>query len=89
VNAKEHTVAFSMYPTTVDQLMAISDVGQIMPPKEHLVRAEAAQRLVHPHAGRLREESGPHSPLCGRGRLLVDFTQRSFAQGRLLENSES
>ncbi len=33
VNAKEHTVAFSMYPTTVEQLMAISDVGQIMPPK--------------------------------------------------------
>ncbi len=33
VNGKEHTVAFSMYPTTVDQLMAISDVGQIMPPK--------------------------------------------------------
>lgn len=33
VNAKEHTVAFSMFPTTVDQLMAISDVGQIMPPK--------------------------------------------------------
>jgi len=26
-------VAFSMYPTTVDQLMAISDAGQIMPPK--------------------------------------------------------
>lgn len=33
VNAKEHTVAFSMYPTTVDQLMAISDVDAIMPPK--------------------------------------------------------
>lgn len=33
VNAKDHTVAFSMFPTTVDQLMAISDVGQIMPPK--------------------------------------------------------
>jgi len=26
-------VAFSMYPTTVDQLMAISDAGEIMPPK--------------------------------------------------------
>ena len=26
-------VAFSMYPTTVAQLMAISDAGQIMPPK--------------------------------------------------------
>lgn len=33
VNGKEHTVAFSMYPTTVEQLMAISDAGQIMPPK--------------------------------------------------------
>ena len=26
-------VAFSMYPTTLDQLMAISDAGAIMPPK--------------------------------------------------------
>ncbi len=33
VNSRDFSVAFSMYPTTVDQLMAISDVGQIMPPK--------------------------------------------------------
>ena len=33
VNGKEHVVAFSMFPTTVDQLMAISDVNAIMPPK--------------------------------------------------------
>jgi uncharacterized protein (DUF1015 family) len=33
VDSGEHTVAFSMYPVTVDQLMAISDAGQIMPPK--------------------------------------------------------
>jgi len=26
-------VAFSMHPTTVEQLMAIADAGQIMPPK--------------------------------------------------------
>ena len=26
-------VAFSMFPVTVDQLMAIADAGQIMPPK--------------------------------------------------------
>lgn len=26
-------VAFSMFPTTVDQLMAIADAGAIMPPK--------------------------------------------------------
>jgi uncharacterized protein (DUF1015 family) len=33
VDSREFTVAFSMYPTTVDQLMAISNVGEIMPPK--------------------------------------------------------
>lgn len=33
VNAGDHAVAFSMYPVTVDQLMAISDATQIMPPK--------------------------------------------------------
>jgi uncharacterized protein (DUF1015 family) len=26
-------VAFSMYPTTIDDLMAIADAGQVMPPK--------------------------------------------------------
>ncbi len=33
VNSGDHAVAFSMHPVTVDQLMAISDAGQIMPPK--------------------------------------------------------
>lgn len=33
VDAGKAAVAFSMYPTTVDQLMAIADAGQIMPPK--------------------------------------------------------
>ncbi|MCX6855432.1 MAG: DUF1015 family protein [Verrucomicrobia bacterium] len=33
VNAGDHAVAFSMFPVTVDQLMAISDAEQIMPPK--------------------------------------------------------
>jgi uncharacterized protein (DUF1015 family) len=33
VNSGEAAVAFSMYPTTVDQLMAIADAGEIMPPK--------------------------------------------------------
>lgn len=33
VNAGRAAVAFSMYPVTVKQLMAISDAGQIMPPK--------------------------------------------------------
>ena len=33
VRQGEAAVAFSMYPTTVEQLMAISDAGGIMPPK--------------------------------------------------------
>ena len=33
VDAGRAAVAFSMYPTTIEQLMAIADAGQIMPPK--------------------------------------------------------
>jgi len=33
VDSGEMAVAFSMFPTTVEQLMAISDADQIMPPK--------------------------------------------------------
>jgi uncharacterized protein (DUF1015 family) len=33
VDGGEGVVAFSMYPTTVEQLMDIADAGQIMPPK--------------------------------------------------------
>jgi len=33
VDSGEYAVAFSMYPTTMDQLMEIADMGKIMPPK--------------------------------------------------------
>ena len=33
VDSGEMAIAFSLYPTTVDQLMAVSDAGRIMPPK--------------------------------------------------------
>lgn len=33
VNSGKYKIAFSMYPTTIDQLMAIADAGKIMPPK--------------------------------------------------------
>lgn len=33
VNSGRDAVAFSMFPTTVEQLMTIADAGQIMPPK--------------------------------------------------------
>ena len=33
VRSGEMAIGFSLYPTTLDQLMAVSDAGQIMPPK--------------------------------------------------------
>ncbi|HEY3915943.1 MAG TPA: DUF1015 family protein [Verrucomicrobiae bacterium] len=33
VNSKEYACAFSMYPTSMEDLMAIADAGGIMPPK--------------------------------------------------------
>jgi uncharacterized protein (DUF1015 family) len=33
VNSGEMALAVSMYPTTLDQLMAVADAGQVMPPK--------------------------------------------------------
>jgi len=33
VRSGEMAIAFALYPTTVEQLMAVSDAGKIMPPK--------------------------------------------------------
>ncbi|HEY8258476.1 MAG TPA: DUF1015 family protein [Gemmatimonadales bacterium] len=33
VNSGEMAIAFSLYPTTLEQLMAVSDAGKVMPPK--------------------------------------------------------
>jgi uncharacterized protein (DUF1015 family) len=33
VNSGDWAVAVSMYPTSIDQLMAVSDAGEVMPPK--------------------------------------------------------
>ena len=33
VNSDEATVAFSMYPTSIEQLMSVSDADKVMPPK--------------------------------------------------------
>jgi uncharacterized protein (DUF1015 family) len=33
VDSGDWAIAFSMYPTSIDQLMAVSDAGQVMPPK--------------------------------------------------------
>lgn len=46
VDSGRAAVAFSMYPTTVDQLMAIADAGQIMPPKSTWFEPKLRSGLV-------------------------------------------
>ncbi|MDD4816678.1 MAG: DUF1015 family protein [Victivallaceae bacterium] len=46
VDSGKYQVAFSMYPTTVDQLMAIADAGAIMPPKSTWFEPKLRDGLV-------------------------------------------
>lgn len=46
VDAQQDGVAFSMFPTQVEQLMALSDAGQIMPPKSTWFEPKLLDGLV-------------------------------------------
>ena len=46
VNSDRAAVAFSMYPTTVEQLMAIADADEIMPPKSTWFEPKLRDGLV-------------------------------------------
>ena len=46
VNSGEMAIAFSLYPTTLDQLMAVSDAGQVMPPKSTWFEPKLRSGLV-------------------------------------------
>ncbi len=46
VNGGKAKVAFSMFPTSIEQLMAISDAGQIMPPKSTWFEPKLRSGLV-------------------------------------------
>ena len=46
VDSGDYAIAFSMYPTTVDQLMAIADACEIMPPKSTWFEPKLRDGLV-------------------------------------------
>ncbi len=46
VNSGEMKVAFSLHPTTLEQLMAVADAGQVMPPKSTWFEPKLADGLV-------------------------------------------
>ncbi len=46
VDSGKAAVAFSMYPTTLDQLMDIADAGAIMPPKSTWFEPKLRDGLV-------------------------------------------
>jgi uncharacterized protein (DUF1015 family) len=51
VDSGEMTVAFSLYPVTIDQLFNIADAGEVMPPKstwfEPKLRDGLLTHLIH------------------------------------------
>ena len=46
VNAGEMAVAFALFPTTLDQLMAVADAGEVMPPKSTWFEPKLADGFV-------------------------------------------
>ncbi len=46
VNSGEMAVAFSMFPTGIDQLVAVADTGEVMPPKSTWFEPKLADGLV-------------------------------------------
>ncbi len=46
VDSGKYAIAFSMYPTTLDQLMDIADAGEIMPPKSTWFEPKLRDGLV-------------------------------------------
>ena len=46
VDSKEMACAFSLFPTRIEELMAIADQGQVMPPKSTWFEPKLADGLV-------------------------------------------
>jgi uncharacterized protein (DUF1015 family) len=46
VNSGEMSVAFSLYPTRMEDLMAVADAGEVMPPKSTWFEPKLADGLV-------------------------------------------
>jgi len=46
VNSADWAVAFSLYPTTMEALMAVADAGEVMPPKSTWFEPKLADGLV-------------------------------------------
>ena len=46
VDSGEMALAFSLYPTALDELMAVADAGKVMPPKSTWFEPKLADGLV-------------------------------------------
>jgi uncharacterized protein (DUF1015 family) len=46
VDSDEMAVAFSLYPTSMEELMAVADAGDVMPPKSTWFEPKLADGLV-------------------------------------------
>ena len=46
VNSGNWSVAFSLYPTSINELMVVADAGEVMPPKSTWFEPKLADGLV-------------------------------------------
>jgi len=46
VNSREYEVAFAFYPTSIEQLLAVADAGEVMPPKSTWFEPKLASGVV-------------------------------------------
>lgn len=51
VNSGEYKLAFSLYPTSIEQLMAVADAGRVMPPKSTWFEPKLRSGLIIHYLG--------------------------------------
>jgi uncharacterized protein (DUF1015 family) len=66
VNSGEMAVAFALYPTSMDDLMAVADAGGIIPPKSTWFGAKLADGMVSPCWIEVRHVQPPVGPGSSR-----------------------
>jgi uncharacterized protein (DUF1015 family) len=52
VNSGEYKLAFSLYPTSIGQLMAVADAGRVMPPKSTWFEPKLRSGLIIHYLGK-------------------------------------
>ena len=76
-------IAFSLYPTTMEQLIAVSDAGKVMPPKSTWFEPKLRSGLfVHELASQESGVGGRELEACSDWNLLSGTLESSYVTRR-------